>query len=73
MNEDLAGCLRSLRLGGLLAHWDDYLALAQKRRLSPVALLQHVIEEDDLDPLVDGVEGVTAFYINAGAGPVVFI
>lgn len=27
----------------------------------------------DLDPLVDGVEGVTSFYLNAGEGPVVFI
>ena len=27
----------------------------------------------DLDPLVDGVEGVTAFYLNAGDGQVVFI
>jgi peroxiredoxin family protein len=27
----------------------------------------------DLDPLVDGVEGVTAFYLNAGDGHVVFI
>jgi peroxiredoxin family protein len=31
------------------------------------------IEETDLDPLVDGVEGVTAFYLNAGGGQVVFI
>jgi peroxiredoxin family protein len=31
------------------------------------------IEQTDLDPLVDGVEGVTAFYLNAGAGQVVFI
>jgi peroxiredoxin family protein len=31
------------------------------------------VEQSDLDPLVDGVEGVTAFYINAGAGQVVFI
>jgi peroxiredoxin family protein len=31
------------------------------------------IEQADLDPLVDGVEGVTAFYINAGEGQVVFI
>ncbi len=29
--------------------------------------------DGDLDPLVDGVEGVTAFYINAGQGQVVFI
>lgn len=31
------------------------------------------IEEADLDPLVDGVEGVTAFYLNAGQGHLVFI
>jgi peroxiredoxin family protein len=31
------------------------------------------IDQADLDPLVDGVEGVTAFYINAGEGHLVFI
>ncbi len=31
------------------------------------------IDEASLDPLVDGVEGVTAFYLNAGEGQVVFI
>jgi peroxiredoxin family protein len=31
------------------------------------------IEEPDLDPLVDGVEGVTAFFLAAGDGQVVFI
>jgi peroxiredoxin family protein len=31
------------------------------------------IDESDLDPLVDGVEGVTAFYLNAGEGQVLFI
>ena len=31
------------------------------------------LEEEDLDPLVDGVEGVTAFYLNAGDGQIVFI
>jgi peroxiredoxin family protein len=31
------------------------------------------IGPEDLDPLVDGVEGVTAFHLNAGNGPVVFI
>jgi peroxiredoxin family protein len=29
--------------------------------------------ESELDPLVDGVEGVTAFYLNAGEGQIVFI
>jgi len=31
------------------------------------------IEQGDLDPLVDGVEGVTAFYLNAGDGQLLFI
>ncbi len=31
------------------------------------------LEPSDLDPLVDGVEGVTAFFLNAGEGQVVFI
>jgi peroxiredoxin family protein len=31
------------------------------------------IAEDQLDPLVDGVEGVTAFYLNAGDGHIIFI
>jgi len=31
------------------------------------------LEESDLDPLVDGVEGVTAFHLAAGDGQIVFI
>jgi peroxiredoxin family protein len=31
------------------------------------------IDEADLDPLVDGIEGITAFYVNAGEGQVLFI
>ena len=31
------------------------------------------LEATDLDSLVDGVEGVTAFYLNAGDGQLVFI
>lgn len=31
------------------------------------------LDPSDLDPLVDGVEGVTAFYDNAADGQVVFI
>ena len=31
------------------------------------------LDPSDLDPLVDGVEGVTAFFLNAGEGQVVFI
>jgi peroxiredoxin family protein len=31
------------------------------------------IQHGDLDPLVDGVEGVTSFYLRAADGPIVFI
>jgi peroxiredoxin family protein len=31
------------------------------------------LSADQLDPIVDGVEGVAAFYVNAGAGQIVFI
>jgi peroxiredoxin family protein len=31
------------------------------------------LEQDQLDPLVDGVEGVAAFFINAGQGQMLFI
>jgi peroxiredoxin family protein len=31
------------------------------------------LKQSDLDPLVDGVEGVAAFYINAGEGQIIFI
>ena len=31
------------------------------------------LKPSDLDPMVDGVEGVAAFYINAGEGQIVFI
>ncbi|HEU6438990.1 MAG TPA: DsrE/DsrF/DrsH-like family protein [Terriglobales bacterium] len=31
------------------------------------------LKQADLDPMVDGVEGVAAFYINAGDGQIIFI
>ena len=31
------------------------------------------IKQDDLDPLVDGIEGVAAFWMAAAEGPVIFI
>jgi len=46
MDDDLTKTLRYLRLGGLLAHWDEYLALAHKQRFSPVRLLRYVLEEE---------------------------
>jgi len=46
MDKDLVETLKYLRLGGLLAHWDEYLAVAEKGRYSPVRLLQHVLAEE---------------------------
>ena len=46
MDENLVNTLKYLRLGGLLAHWDEYLELARKKSYSPVRLLKHVVEEE---------------------------
>jgi len=67
----------ALRAAGQ-ASWAD--TLRQAKELGGVTIeacslsmdLLH-LEESDLDPLVDGVEGVTAFYLEAGEGRIVFI
>ena len=46
MNEELAANLKRLRLGGLLAHWDEYLQLAAQKRLSHGGLLEYVVREE---------------------------
>jgi len=46
MDEELTKTLKSLRLGGLLAHWDEYLALAEQKDFSHVRLLRHVVAEE---------------------------
>jgi DNA replication protein DnaC len=46
MDEELTKTLKYLRLGGLLAHWDAYLALAQRQRFSHVRLLRYVLDEE---------------------------
>jgi DNA replication protein DnaC len=46
MDDELMKTLRYLRLPGLLAHWDEYLTLAQKQHFSPVHLLRYVLEEE---------------------------
>jgi len=46
MDDELMNTLRYLRLRGLLAHWDEYLTLAQKQDFSPVRLLRYVVEEE---------------------------
>jgi peroxiredoxin family protein len=67
----------ALRAAGQ-ASWAD--TLRQAKELGGIDIqacslsmdLLHLTDAD-LDPLVDGVEGVTAFYLNAGEGPVTFI
>lgn len=46
MDEELVKMLKYLRLGGLLAHWDEYLAAARKKRFSHVRLLKYVLEKE---------------------------
>ena len=67
----------ALRAAGQ-ASWAD--TLRQAKELGGVDIEACSLSMDllhlapaDLDPLVDGVEGVTAFYLNAGEGQVVFI
>jgi len=46
MNEALIAQLKYLRLGGLLAHWDEYLQLAADKNFSHGHLLTHLVEEE---------------------------
>jgi len=46
MDEELKRKLKDLRLGGLLAHWDEYLTLAADQRFSHARLLAHVLEQE---------------------------
>ncbi len=60
------------------ASWADTLRMAKELGgvdIQACSLSMDVLglEESDLDPLVDGMEGVTAFYLNAGDGQIVFI
>ncbi len=46
MNKELIETLKYLRLGGLLAHWEDYLKVAADKGFSHARLLSHVLEEE---------------------------
>jgi DNA replication protein DnaC len=46
MNPELTEHLKYLRLGGLLAHWDEYLKLAAQGNFSHTRLLTHVLAEE---------------------------
>jgi len=46
MDDQLQKILKHLRLWGLLAHWDELLAVAQRGRLSHERLLKHVLQAE---------------------------
>ena len=46
MDEELQKIVKHLRLGGLLAHWDEWLAEARRGRFSHERLLKHVLEAE---------------------------
>ncbi len=46
LNPELIETLKYLRLGGLLAHWDEYLKLAADQGFSHARLLTHVLTEE---------------------------
>jgi DNA replication protein DnaC len=46
MNEELAKMLKYIRLTGLLANWDHYMALAQEKSLSYPRFLKYIIEQE---------------------------
>ena len=60
------------------AHWADTLRMAKELgevdiQACSASMDILKLKQSDLDPIVDGVEGVAAFYINAGEGQIVFI
>ncbi len=60
------------------ASWTDTLRMAKELGevdIQACSLSMDIlkIEPSALDPLVDGVEGIAAFYINAGEGQILFI
>jgi DNA replication protein DnaC len=46
MNEELTKMLKYIRLPGLNANWDDYLATASKGNYSHARLLKHIIKQE---------------------------
>lgn len=59
-------------------HWSDLLKQAKEVgevdiQACALSMDMYGITRQDLDPIVDGVEGVAAFMASAGAGQVVFI
>jgi DNA replication protein DnaC len=46
MNDETVQALKYLRLGGLLAHWDEYLTLARKQSFSHVRWLEYILAQE---------------------------
>jgi DNA replication protein DnaC len=46
MDEELKQMLKYIRLGGLLANWDQYLSVAQKGNYSHARLIKYVVEKE---------------------------
>jgi len=46
MDEELVNMLKYMRLTGLLQNWDELVKLAEKKRLSNLRFLRHVLEEE---------------------------
>jgi peroxiredoxin family protein len=72
-----AVAVADLRAAGQL-HWSETLRQAKdigEVDIQACSLSMDLLklEVSDLDPLVDGVEGVAAFYVNAGSGQLLFI
>jgi peroxiredoxin family protein len=72
-----AQAVADLRAAGQ-QHWSE--TLRQAKEIGAVDIQACSLSMDllrlepvDLDPLVDGVEGVAAFYVNAGNGQLLFI
>ena len=60
------------------AHWADTLRMAKELGEVDIQACSASMDilklsKSDLDPIVDGVEGVAAFFINAGEGQIIFI
>jgi len=60
------------------AHWADTLRMAKELGevdIQACSLSMDILKlkAEDLDSLVDGVQGVAAFYVNAGEGQIIFI
>jgi peroxiredoxin family protein len=72
-----AAAVADLRAAGQ-QHWSETLRMAKEIgevdiQACSLSMDLFKLDQSDLDPLVDGVEGVTAFYVNAGSGQLLFI